>query len=83
MSQSTVHSPRILGPSPPQGPLAAKSVEVRVVLGDGRLQSITPPKIAGVGSKAIAAMTACLQDEGYALRLREHRDTIAIVLRAS
>lgn len=48
-----------------------------------RVQPIPAPKISGVGPKAIAAMTSCLQDEGYSLRLREHRDTIAIVLRAT
>lgn len=67
-----------LGPRPAK----ARTIEVRITIADGRLQPIAPPKIAGVSAKQIAAMTSCLQDEGYALRLREHRDTLAIVLRA-
>lgn len=68
---------------PELGPRPARpvGVEVKVTLAEGRLQSITPPKIPGVGAPRVTAMTDCLRDEGYALRLREHRDTMAITLR--
>lgn len=62
-------------------PAKARAVEVHVTLAEGRLRTITPPVIPGVGAPRIAAMTTCLQDEGLALRLREHRDTMSITLR--
>lgn len=62
-------------------PAKPAGVEVKITVAEGRLQSIAPPKIAGVPAPRVAAMTECLRDEGYALRLREHRDTMAITLR--
>jgi len=62
-------------------PAKARALAIPITLEDGRLQPIAAPVIPGVAALRIAAMTRCLQDEGYALRLREHRDRISITLR--
>jgi hypothetical protein len=64
---------------------AAQPVEVRMTLAEGRVAAIEPGKIAGLEpkGKAMDALRSCLQDEGYGLRLREHRDTIAVTLKIS
>ncbi len=62
-------------------PKRAEPVEVRVTLAEGRVSAIEPGAIAGVKGKALDALRACLKDEGYGLRLREHRDTIAVTLK--
>ena len=66
-----------LGPRPSK----PRPVELRITIAQGRVQPITPPKLPGVGLAGVTAMTACLQNEGYGLRLREHRDTMSITLR--
>ncbi|MBC8071190.1 MAG: hypothetical protein IAG13_22885 [Deltaproteobacteria bacterium] len=67
--------PELQGAAKPAG-----AVEVRVTLAEGRVSAIEP-RIAGVKPKAMTGLRACLKDEGYGLRLREHRDTIAVTLK--
>ncbi|HWB78748.1 MAG TPA: hypothetical protein VG755_27485 [Nannocystaceae bacterium] len=70
--------PAKLAPRP-----AAQRVEVKVTLSEGRVSAIEPAPIAGIKPKQMDGLRACLKDEGYGLRLREHRDTIAVTLKIS
>ncbi|MBX7083247.1 MAG: hypothetical protein K1X88_28830, partial [Nannocystaceae bacterium] len=66
------------------GPAAAlPTVTVAITLESGRVTAITPRPVPGVGAAGLAALQACVQDEAWSLRLREHGDRIAITLAAS
>jgi hypothetical protein len=58
-------------------------VYVGFAVSDGRVSAIEPAAIAGIKPAGMDALRACLKDEGYGLRLREHRDTIAVTLKIS
>jgi hypothetical protein len=57
---------------------AAKSLELEIVFEGGRAQTVTAKPIAKVPAAKLGALSACVQDEAYGLRLREHRDRLAI-----
>jgi hypothetical protein len=57
---------------------ASKTLELEIVFEGGRAHAVTAKPIAKVPAARLNALRACVEDEALGLRLREHRDRLAI-----
>lgn len=57
-------------------------IGVEADLADGRVTAVRVLPISGVKPARLEALRACMQDEAYGLRLREHQDRLTITIRA-
>ncbi|MBK8719470.1 MAG: hypothetical protein IPN32_32875 [Deltaproteobacteria bacterium] len=73
--------PRCL-PELPRKPAPRTAVRVDATLSEGRVAAIAVAKLPGLSAKELVPLQRCLEDEALGVRFREHRDTIAITLRA-
>ncbi|HET6585272.1 MAG TPA: hypothetical protein VFG69_17560, partial [Nannocystaceae bacterium] len=55
-----------------------RTIELSLVFEGGRPQTVTVKPIAKVAAGKQAALASCIEDEAFALRLREHRDRLTI-----
>lgn len=57
---------------------ASKTIELSLVFEGGRVHEVVAKPVAKVPPARLAALRKCVEDEAYALRLREHRDRVTI-----
>lgn len=59
---------------------APTEVALRLRFEEGRLREATPLAVSRRAKAGAEALTDCVQEEGYALRLREHREGITLTV---
>ncbi len=57
---------------------ASKTIELELVLEGGHTTKVTAKPLPKVPAAKLKALTACVEDEAFGLRLREHRDRMSI-----